>query len=200
MPSIKETLNHLQQVGSTRGGKMTIIIVLVSGAILGGIVIGLNIGAIQPLEELGRTFVTIVIFIFVFSFAGAIYFLIRSNSPGNLKNKAVEAHLPEEKAKATNIDLLGIWSRRISLGGTLILALGAYILGWFFVIKYLVSPTIHQISSGPVLWEMGTAPNSIGNIMISFMMFIIWIIMPFMIYMDFDKKQHERKARRNQRK
>lgn len=198
MPSIKEILNHLRQVNSTRGGKMTIIILLASGAILGGIAIGRNLGVIPSLEGVGQNLVTTDIFVFVFSLATTIYLLLRSDDSNNLKK--AEYPLPEAKVKTTNIDLLGIWSRRISLGGTLLLALVVYVLGWFFVIKYLVSPTIHLISSESVLWEIGTAPNSIGNIILSFMMFIIWIIMPFMLYVDIDKKRRERNVKSNQRK
>lgn len=198
MPSIKETIEHLRQVSSTRGGKMTTIILLISGAILGGIMIGLNMGAIKPLEGLGQTLVTILIFIFVFSFAFAIYLLIPSNQPKKLiKQRDIE---DEYHSTVTDVNLLRIWSRRISLGGILLIGLVVYILGWFFVIKYLGLPAIHQIASGTILWEMGTAPNSIGNLVVSFMMFIIWLIMPFMLYMDFNKKQQDNNAKGNKMK
>lgn len=202
MPSIKEFFTHLRQVYSSRGGKMILIILLLSGAILGGVFIGLNLHSIPPLSGIWSIVITAVGFIFSFSFVATIFLLSLPIVEANKQMEVVTTPKsnPDKAINHKEQDRFYIWSRRISLAGTLLIAFIVYILGWFFVIKSLVLPTIHQISSGPILWEMGTAPNSIGSIVIGFMMLTLWAIMPFMLYMDFYKKQRKRNTKNNQGK
>lgn len=75
MPSIREVLTHLRKVYSSRGGKVIVLILGLSGGILGGIFIGLNNHSIPPLSGVWSTIVATLGFIFSFSLIAAILIL-----------------------------------------------------------------------------------------------------------------------------
>jgi len=198
MPSVKEIVAHLRQVYSSRGGKMTIYILLISGGVLGGIFIGLSNHTIPPLSGIWSPIVATIGFIFSFAFIAAILLLLsptrittkQRGAVTTLKTAGTKGTVHEERGGYKN--LLDIWARRLGLGGMILILLIIYSLGWFFVIKNLISPTFQQIKDNPIIWTTDMMPSSITTIGLNIMLITMWIIMPFIAYLDIQKKQHRR--------
>jgi len=190
MPDFKQFIEPFQQLVSTKGGKMLTIILFAFTAILAAIITMLWLGTLV-LEGMGGTVFNIALVLFALLVALAIYLILQQSSDTKLREKVADAQPEnEEERKTVETDRLRRWSRRVVLIGMLIMLVVIYIFGWMMIIKDLIIPAVQNITVELFDWTIKSLAN---NILMPFVLVMMWIIMPFMMYLELSGKQRRRK-------
>ena len=186
MSNFKQFVEPFQQLGSTRGGKVLTIILLAFAAILASIVALLQLGTLDPLEGVWKNAFNISVVLFFLLLALAIYFVIKQDSVKTKEKMANTKRENKEGRKTVETDRLHIWSHRVVLIGLLIMAVVIYAFGWMLIIRDLIIPTIQDMVGAPFDWSVKSLTN---NIVLPLLMVIMWVVMPFLMYLEMNKKR-----------
>lgn len=190
MPSLKEVLDRLQELASSRSGKMIIIILLLLAAILAWVRYCLWAGTLNPLEgtwEFIHNFIALVFFLLL---ALSILKLILpgkeivnevssrtitkngTNELSPVVNKKIEQKLDKKRKYSVSFIIFAI--------GMAIIVIITYIAGWVMVWDGAISPLITDIQKESFIWS-----SDFIDIVMHIILIIFWIIFPFMLYWEF---------------
>lgn len=194
MPTLKELIDRLQQVASTKVGKLMVIAFVVSSIILGALSLAKWAG-ILVLDGMWKLIFGFALIVCCLSVAYCIFALVLFK-PQPQKAISVENTLSRSDNKEDvglfENDQLYKWARKIVLTWGIVMIIIVYLGGWIFIWQSAISPLIVQIQTWQ--WSELTFQN-IANLIAEFMIVSLWAVMPIFMYLEYsDKKRKAKKG------
>ena len=182
-------ISRFQQLASTRGGAVLTAIMLISTAVFATGLIGLTTGIIDKSNDIYKNSFIIFMLLYFLLLALVIFKVIRQK-PKAEPTLTEDTTTDVKASRKTNKNVIkNINLERLSAGIVVICLSVLMILVYAFVglmtIKDSVVPAIQNISNIPFEWEIKYLGD---NILIPLTLLIMWVVMPFAMYLNFRVK------------
>ncbi len=178
-----ELLLHLQQLSSTKAGKMRTFILLASWTIVLAMKVRLLLGQ-EPLMGFWGNFTTWMIWIASLALLWTVWAFLMGNPKGQVVVSQTISQPPV--SQHTNIPTRR-WVRRTALflAGSVLVIIYVYL--WYMFFRDTLYPEIQLFVNGTFDWSEKT----IMNLVMTFIFTCVLLIMPLMMYLDYGSNKHE---------